>query len=66
MTDHRLFTLIRRTNTTFVVTNVVFYGAPIYLLVTLLAFLSPIASLVGCLVFAAYWALPVGGPTNPT
>ena len=42
------------------------YGAPIYVLITLLAFLSPIASLVGYLAFAAYWALPVSGPTRPS
>ena len=41
------------------------YGAPVYLLITLLAFLSPIASLVGFLAFAAYWALPISGPTTP-
>ena len=40
------------------------YGAPIYLLITLLALLSPIASLVGFLAFAVYWALPVSGPTT--
>jgi hypothetical protein len=40
------------------------YGAPIYLLITLLAVLSPIASLVGFLAFAAYWALPISGPTR--
>lgn len=40
------------------------YGAPIYLLITLLCFLSPILSLAGFLAFAAYWALPISGPTR--
>ena len=40
------------------------YGAPIYLSITLLAFLSPILSLAGFLAFAAYWALPISGPTT--
>ena len=40
------------------------YGAPIYLAITLLAFLSPVVSLVGFLGFAAYWALPISGPTT--
>ena len=40
------------------------YGVPVYLLITLLAFLNPILSLVGFGVFAAYWALPISGPTR--
>ncbi len=40
------------------------YGAPIYLLITLLGLVSPIVSLAGFLAFAAYWALPVSGPTT--
>jgi uncharacterized membrane protein len=40
------------------------YGVPIYLLITVLAFIDPRLSLVGFLGFAAYWALPVSGPTS--
>jgi uncharacterized membrane protein len=39
------------------------YGVPVYVLITLLAFLDPRLSLVGFGAFAAYWALPVSGPT---
>jgi hypothetical protein len=37
---------------------------PIYLAITLLAFVSPILSLAGFLAFAAYWALPISGPSG--
>src|SRR5439155_24690622 len=40
------------------------YGVPIYLLITLLAFVDPRLSLVGFFAFAAYWALPASGPTT--
>ena len=40
------------------------YGAPVYLLITLFGFLSPILSLIGFGAFAAYWALPISGPTR--
>jgi uncharacterized membrane protein len=40
------------------------YGVPIYLLITLLAFIDPRLSLVGFFGFAAYWALPSSGPTT--
>ena len=40
------------------------YGVPIYAVITLLAFLSPYLSLLGFGLFAAYWALPVSGPTT--
>ena len=40
------------------------YGVPVYLLITLLAFLNPLFSLVGFGAFAAYWALPSSGPTS--
>jgi uncharacterized membrane protein len=40
------------------------YGVPIYLLITLLGFWTPIASLVGFGLFAGYWALPNSGPTT--
>jgi uncharacterized membrane protein len=40
------------------------YGIPVYLLITLLAILNPILSLAGFLAFAAYWALPISGPTS--
>jgi uncharacterized membrane protein len=39
------------------------YGAPLYLLITLLAFIHPMISLVGFGAFAAYWALPISGPS---
>jgi uncharacterized membrane protein len=38
------------------------YGVPIYLAITLLAFVHPYLSLGGFLAFAAYWALPISGP----
>jgi hypothetical protein len=41
------------------------YGVPVYVLITLLAFWTPVASLVGFGLFAAYWALPISGPTPP-
>ena len=40
------------------------YGMPIYGLITLLAFLNPFLSLAGFGLFAAYWALPISGPTT--
>jgi TMEM175 potassium channel family protein len=40
------------------------YGAPTYLVITLLAILDPVLSLVGFLAYAAYWALPISGPTS--
>ena len=40
------------------------YGVPIYGLITLLAFLNPYLSLAGFGLFAAYWALPISGPTT--
>ena len=40
------------------------YGAPIYLVITLLAILDPVISLAGFLAFAADWALPISGPTT--
>jgi uncharacterized membrane protein len=40
------------------------YGVPVYLLITLLAFLNPILSLAGFGAFAAYWALPISGPSR--
>jgi uncharacterized membrane protein len=40
------------------------YGAPIYLLITLIALVSPIVSLIGFGAFAAYWALPISGPSG--
>jgi uncharacterized membrane protein len=39
------------------------YGVPVYLLITLLAFVNPILSLAGFAGFAAYWALPISGPS---
>jgi uncharacterized membrane protein len=113
---HRLFTLIRRSNSTFAMINVIFlmfiafvpfptavlaqrlgsgvdaiwrygaargghllvatisasrraeargyrWGVPIYALITLLAFINPLLSLAGFGLFAAYWALPISGPT---
>ena len=39
------------------------YGVPVYLLITALAFLNPFLSLAGFGAFAAYWALPISGPT---
>ena len=40
------------------------YGVPVYLAITLLAYLDPRLSLVGFLAFAVYWALPAAGPTT--
>jgi uncharacterized membrane protein len=40
------------------------YGVPVYALITLLAFLSPLLSLIGFAAFAAYWALPISGPSS--
>jgi hypothetical protein len=40
------------------------YGVPIYLAITLLAFVSPYLSLAGFVAFAAYWALPISGPSG--
>jgi uncharacterized membrane protein len=40
------------------------YGVPIYLLITAVAIVSPLLSLIGFGLFAAYWALPVSGPTR--
>lgn len=40
------------------------YGIPIYVLITLLAFIDPYLSLAGFAAFAAYWALPISGPTT--
>jgi uncharacterized membrane protein len=37
------------------------YGPPGYLLITLLAFVSPVLSLAGFAAFAVYWVLPKGG-----
>jgi uncharacterized membrane protein len=37
------------------------YGVPIYVAITLLAFINPILSLGGFAAFAAYWALPISG-----
>jgi uncharacterized membrane protein len=39
------------------------YGVPVYLAITLAGFVSPYLSLLGFAVFAAYWALPISGPT---
>lgn len=39
------------------------YGVPVYLLISALAFLNPLLSLAGFGAFAAYWALPISGPT---
>ena len=40
------------------------YGVPVYAFITLLAFLNPCLSVVGFGLFAAYWALPISGPTS--
>ena len=40
------------------------YGVPIYVLITVLAFISPALSLIGFGAYAAYWALPISGPTS--
>jgi uncharacterized membrane protein len=39
------------------------YGIPIYVLITALAVVSPVLSLIGFGLYAAYWALPVSGPS---
>ena len=39
-------------------------GVPIYLLITLVGFVDPRLSLTGFFAFAAYWALPVSGPST--
>jgi uncharacterized membrane protein len=39
------------------------YGVPVYVLITLLAFINPGLSLAGFGLFAAYWALPISGAT---
>jgi uncharacterized membrane protein len=38
------------------------YGVPIYVFITLLAFVSPVVSLIGFALYAAYWALPISTP----
>ena len=40
------------------------YGVPVYVAITLLAFISPVLSLIGYGAYAAYWALPIAGPTT--
>ena len=40
------------------------YGPPGYVLLTLIAFLSPIVSLVAFAAFAVYWVLPRPGPVD--
>jgi uncharacterized membrane protein len=40
------------------------WGVPIYLGITLLAVINPILSLLGFAAFAAYWALPISGPSS--
>jgi uncharacterized membrane protein len=40
------------------------YGVPLYVLITLLAFVHPIVSLAGFALFAVYWALPISGPST--
>ena len=40
------------------------YGPPGYVLITLLAFVSPVLSLAGFAAFAVYWVLPKGGPAD--
>jgi uncharacterized membrane protein len=40
------------------------YGIPIYVLITSLAIVSPLLSLIGFGLYAAYWALPVSGPSG--
>jgi hypothetical protein len=40
------------------------YGVSIYAFITLLAFINPYLSLAGFGLFAAYWALPISGPTT--
>jgi uncharacterized membrane protein len=40
------------------------YGVPVYLLITLLALINPVLSLIGFAAFATYWALPISGPSS--
>jgi len=40
------------------------WGVPVYALITLLALINPLLSLAGFGLFAAYWALPISGPTT--
>jgi hypothetical protein len=40
------------------------YGVPVYAVITLLAFVNPYLSVVGFAAFAAFWALPIAGPTS--
>jgi uncharacterized membrane protein len=40
------------------------YGVPIYVLITAIAIVSPLLSLIGFGAFAAYWALPISGPSR--
>jgi len=40
------------------------YGPIGYLLITLLAFVNPLISLIGFAAYAIYWALPISGPVN--
>jgi hypothetical protein len=37
---------------------------PVYAVITLLAFVNPYLSVVGFAAFAAFWALPIAGPTS--
>ena len=38
------------------------FGPPLYGLLTLLALVHPVVSLIGFAAFAVYWALPISGP----
>jgi len=40
------------------------YGVPVYAVITLLALINPYLSVVGFAAFAAFWALPIAGPTS--
>lgn len=40
------------------------WGPPLYAAITLLAFVSPLLSLIGFAAFAAYWSLPISGPAS--
>ena len=40
------------------------WGVPVYALITLFALVNPLLSLAGFGLFAAYWALPISGPTT--
>lgn len=42
------------------------YGPPLYGLITLLALLNPVLSLIGFAAFAVYWALPISGVLSGT